>query len=373
MKRSWSLWVTLTLLSLFASTAFAREPDFEGQPFVGRTKLAGTWKLSTEAPTPAEASRADLDTWSDVAVPGKWEGASFDDYRGLVWYGIDVRATPPSEWPTDGKLAVILPPFLHAYEAYAGTRRIGTSGQVGPPVESAPIVHEVFHPVPTDFDERGMVRLLVRANASRYPGTYSGAHIEAIALGTAGELRMIQDYVHRDTATRPGQLAGWSLSMAFIALAILHLILLVLLPERKEYLWYAVALLASGAGGIIEALEKGAVWPHDPTQQLVRLSLITIQGVAGALLVCGLFDVRGWMARAATIAPLLLGGWLALRLVFEAALASYREGALAIAAAKFEAVLTKFDDGASRLLMDDCKDHEEAPADWQGVTVLRSK
>jgi class 3 adenylate cyclase len=268
----------------------------EGDALRSVVSLAGTWSITTSDLTPAEAAASDLRGWGSVAVPGTWSGTPYEG-SPLAWYGIDFR-TEARDGSFSGA-AIALPPFLYAYEVFAGGLSLGASGQAGPTLEWGPFRHTAF-PVPeTAWGVDGVLRVRVRVttwSGAVRGGTNDVADAQAIAIGPASEIARLVDLGHlRARMRRP---LGGGTHFLMLGIAIVFLALFALTPTHREYAYFSAYLVLSTAAALrSEAATLGDLArPLPPI--LESAVLASLSGVAALLMLGRLFGLESWYFRA---------------------------------------------------------------------------
>ncbi|MBW2458007.1 MAG: hypothetical protein JRI68_26110 [Deltaproteobacteria bacterium] len=187
-----------------------------------------------------------------------------EGHRGLAWYGLDIELEP-RERPADPALALLLPPFLVAYEVYLNGQLIGASGQLEP-LHRGPNRHQSF-PVPAELSAERQLRLRVRVRAEMFDGTFSASHAAGIALGTPDRIASLEDLVASQISGLPilrfGRVAGG----IYFGIGLLMVLIFLLDRRRPAYGWYALALFATVVAEVLEAMDfTGAGWYGEPQQ-----------------------------------------------------------------------------------------------------------
>jgi len=288
------------VLVAVAVVGSARATPAFGDPFRGVVNLAGTWAITTGDLTPGEATAADLSRWGSVAVPGKWTGTPAGaSYAAApaAWIGIDVHA--PNGTAID-RTAVALPPFLYAYEAFAGGERLGGSGVLAPSLDWGPFRHTVFAVPRGAWGADGVLRLRVHVQSWRGAfgnGTHSAADARAIAIGPEEDVARLVELSHaRLQSERP--LGGGTHYLMF-GIALVFLALFALTPALRENAYFSAYLVLSSMAAMrAEAASLGNA-DHPLAPILESVVLACLSGIAALLMLDHLFVLRSRFYRTA--------------------------------------------------------------------------
>jgi hypothetical protein len=88
--------------------------------------LIGTWKFKTGDSLTWKNSDYDDSDWTNIIVPGYWEGQGFPDYDGFAWYRRTVFVPKKLK---DEKLILMLGKVDDFDEVYINGKLIGSTGQ----------------------------------------------------------------------------------------------------------------------------------------------------------------------------------------------------------------------------------------------------
>ncbi|MBW2526373.1 MAG: adenylate/guanylate cyclase domain-containing protein [Deltaproteobacteria bacterium] len=291
----------LLILALMLLAGFQAEADpLTGDPYAAPLPLAGTWRAVPGDLTPAHADAADLASWHPVEVPGKWAGTELEKHRGLAWYGLDVKLEP-CEPVADAGLALLLPPFLLAYEVYVNGQLIGASGRIEP-VLRGPNRHRIFV-LPPELSTASSLRLRVRVHALGFVGTFSAARPEGVALGPLDAIAEREELVAERIAELPNLRITRTTRAVYFGISLLTLLIFLFDRRRQEFGWFALTLLSGIAADFLaEQHVLGADW-HGPTAMAVQTGMGALTMSAYFKLLTVLLDLSGKRVTAAILVP----------------------------------------------------------------------
>ncbi len=196
--------------------------------------LAGTWRQRLG--DDSTWARPDLDDtdWTPLRVPAGWSSGKAGGHTPFAWYR--VVAQLPSRAPG---LGVTLGSVDSAYELFAGGRLIGRVGSFPPAGQPAYDRHATFA-IPVDsIAPDGRLVLALRVWKSQDTSA---------AWGVPGEgpfyVGPVDALARRELQSEIPELVLCSL---FAFAGLYHLILFRRRPELREYLWFGVLALVTGA------------------------------------------------------------------------------------------------------------------------------
>ena len=284
------LWAAWWALFLTCVPRYSAAAPIDADPLRRVTSLATSWSITTDDLTPLGATNADLSRWNTVPVPGTWSGTSSEG-APVAWYGIDVHA-PPREGSYGGA-ALALPPFLYAYDVFAGGLSLGASGVTGPRLEWGPFRHSVFQIPAAAWTSEGVLRVRLRVaswSGAVRGGTNSVADAQAVAIGPADEIAGLVEL--SQARARLGRPLGGGAHYVMLGIALVFLALFALAPALKEYAYFAAYLiLSSSAATLSDTATLGDA--HPLSAVLPSAALACLSGVAALLMLRRLLDLHG--------------------------------------------------------------------------------
>jgi hypothetical protein len=186
-------------------------------------------------------ARADFDDsqWMTVDVSSDSPHETLHGAQpSVVWYRLHVKVSP-----TDRDFAVEEWNLSHAFEIYANGKPLLKTGSFSPYVPytySARLIGRI----PDEEVASGSVVLAVRVYLSKsdWSGPFPGLYYSNIVLGQEHELRQSVWLM-----LVGGNAARWMNSLFGLGLGLVALTLFFAQPERREYLWIFLAMLATTA------------------------------------------------------------------------------------------------------------------------------
>jgi hypothetical protein len=315
--------VRLALVLLCALPAAAQWID--ATKFHTTADLAGRWRFHTGDDEAWADPDFDDSAWTLVKVPGALGGQGFSGF-GYGWYRVRVRIQAPAEG-----LALIINRMgssgitsfaRDSWEAFANGCKIGGWGPMGSDGPARPWVEAVKIPPACLAKHANLtlaIRLWRRPPAGNFPAGILGGIVAGPVLLTTparvrSELRAILDgVIVRD-------LPRYFVYLFSVLMAVFGLRLFWLQRARREFLWFALFLLAGSSRTLFTISELA--WRPGSTPVWVVVSFLsqTAAAVASIELAAALYGIGlpRW-------ARWLEGGFLALCLM--AALGGLPEGA----------------------------------------------
>jgi phosphoserine phosphatase RsbU/P len=278
----------LTALAIFALACATYLP---AQAFdLGRDRkplvsLDGEWRFHPgDSPLASSSSTApnvpagflwaqtsyDDSAWPLLASDRPWSEQNYKDMSGYGWYRFTVHI-PQREDPT----SLMLAPIVTSYEVYVDGKLVGTSGQMPTVIPNTRFSHQVF-PLTTGVNTERDVQVAIRVWHSPIwagyvgGGTFFGGNV-------AGDQSFVAvEELHEQLAhnSRFVDYYSYSIAAALIGLAILCLFSF--RPAEREYLWFAVMLLAQSADSALNVAKEIYAFPPTPFFDLIDGALAAL-------------------------------------------------------------------------------------------------
>ncbi|MDE3149201.1 MAG: hypothetical protein KGL37_06990, partial [Acidobacteriota bacterium] len=205
------------------------------------TSLDGLWRFHT-GDDPAWADpKFDDSQWPLLRSDESWTKQGYRDYGGYAWYRFRV------EVPGDGRQLDLLLTEIHdGYQVFTNGKLIGGEGSIEPtrnPVIA--FLPEVYR-LPLSSPGPQLIQIAIRV----WHGTglgYGGGMLQP--GNVAGAPAILARELSRDQDERTAEVVnpyGYGLLASLVGLT--TLVLFFSRPDDREYLWFSVLLLASGAG-----------------------------------------------------------------------------------------------------------------------------
>ncbi|HTW46020.1 MAG TPA: SpoIIE family protein phosphatase [Acidobacteriaceae bacterium] len=204
--------------------------------------LDGLWRFHT-GDNPAWASPTFNDShWPLIRSDEGWSNQGYPGYSGYAWYRFKLQV-PDGNKP----LSLLLMDILTSYRVYADGKLIGGLGYMPPhhlSAEGAPEVYDLPH-----ANEPGLRTILIAIRVWHDPVWASYVPGGSVSPGSvAGDSTLIHERLDLINLFDPNRLANlYTYSILAALFGLLVLVLFFLRPADREYLWFAVVLLASAA------------------------------------------------------------------------------------------------------------------------------
>ena len=195
-------------------------------------------------------------SWADQGYPGM---------SGYGWYRFTV-AVPAGQRPT----SLLLAPILTSYEVYADGRRVGGIGEMPPAtLPSSRISYELYPLTAGGSSAARSVQVAIRVwHAPLWASYVGGGPFRAGHLAGDPALLGVEQEHHQ--LSRNIQFVdgySYSITAALVGFAILGLFFI--RPTEREYLWFALMLLAQAADIALGIGHGIYAWPSLPINDLL--------------------------------------------------------------------------------------------------------
>jgi hypothetical protein len=269
-------WFAALALTACASqlTAQSFDLDRDREPVVS---LDGLWRFHPgDSPTvPGSQPRGettelwaqpafDDSGWSLLRSDKSWSDQGYPDMSGYGWYRFIVHV-PAGPEPK----SLMLAPIFTAFDVYVDGRLEGRSGEMPPHVipnyrmqpRVVPLTHEGS---PESRDVLVAIRVWHSPVWSNYVGggPYRGGHL-------AGDSKILEIEQAHQAVTRNSHFVdyySYSIASGVIGLAILCLF--IIRPKEREYLWFALMLLAQSLDSALYVSKEIYAFPPVPIYDL---------------------------------------------------------------------------------------------------------
>lgn len=258
----------LHLGMLCAGALHAQTFDFarDRQPVIS---LDGLWRFHPgDSPivngAPLWASPAyDDSSWTTLRSDRSWSDQGYPTLGGYAWYRFQV-VIPAGQEPT----GILLAPMLTSYRVYVDGRDEGGLGKIPSAIPSAIIRYKEYPLTQAASSAPGTIQVAIRVWHSPIWAAYVGggpfdpdnlAGDPGVLAAEARHHETARNIHYVDTYT-------WSILSALIGLTVLGLFWM--RPAEREYLWFAVLLLAMAADNALFIAEQAFFWPSQPVNDL---------------------------------------------------------------------------------------------------------
>jgi len=269
----WLAVVTLTACaSLLAGQSFDLDRDRE--PVVS---LDGLWRFhagdspvlpgtglnSAGSEIWAQPGFDDTD-WPLLRSDKPWSDQGYADMSGYGWYRFTIHLPPGAE-----PKSLMLAPIITSFEVFVDGRLVGRSGDMPPHViPNTRISPQVFELTRTGSSTSREVQVAIRVWHSPMWANYvGGGPLRGGHL--AGDSRILNVERKHQAVTRDSHFIdyySYSIASGIIGLAILCLFFI--RPKEREYLWFALMLLAQSIDSALYVSKEIYAFPPVPVYDL---------------------------------------------------------------------------------------------------------
>jgi hypothetical protein len=244
--------------------------------------LDGPWRfhpgdspLATGSQTPLWAAAGfDDSAWPLLDSGKSWDTQGYPAMSGYGWYRFTV-AVPAGAKPT----SLLLAPIVTAFEVYVDGKRVGGSGEMPPTlVPSTNISYHLYPLTAAGSPSARTLQVAIRVWHSPIWASYVGGgpfrpgHLAGDPKLLAGE--QLHQQLARNTLFVDSY--AYSIAAGLVGFAILCLFLI--RRAEREYLWFALMLIAQAADNALTVGWQIYSWPPQAVYDLLdgTLSAITI-------------------------------------------------------------------------------------------------
>jgi sigma-B regulation protein RsbU (phosphoserine phosphatase) len=243
--------------------------------------LDGPWRFhpGDSPPDPADTQKPlwaepgfEDSAWPLLQSDRSWSVQGYPGMAGYAWYRFTVRI-PAASQPT----SLLLAPILTSFQVFVDSKLVGQSGQMPPTiVPNARISHQVFPLTQSASSSARTVQVAIRVWHSPMwagyvgGGTYLGGNL-------AGDRTFVVKEKSLEQVERNALFVdyyAYSIAAGLIGLAILCLFLI--RKAEREYLWFAVMLLAQAADSALNVSKEIYAFPPIPVFDLFDGSLAAL-------------------------------------------------------------------------------------------------
>ena len=238
--------VVLLLLTVFSRTvAFAQNFSLiSGRDRV--VSLNGLWRFHTgDDPTWANPDFDDSQ-WPLIRSDRSWTEQGYPAFTGFAWYRFKV------EVPDDGKpVGLLVDETVNGYKVFANGRLLGSGGSAEPTWDPVFESYPTVYPIPLGAKGPQTIVIALRVWSYRPIASWLGAGpiVGGCRFGDPNPLAYQATLIMSDRTTNFVNEYAFALFAALVGFAVLSLFSY--RPADKEYLWFAVLLLAECADGVV--------------------------------------------------------------------------------------------------------------------------
>jgi len=279
--------------------------------------LDGLWRFHPgDSPTGPGANTPlwaapglDDSAWPLLRGDRSWSTQGYRGMSGYGWYRFTVKV-PPGDKPT----SLLLAPIMTSFEIYVDGERVGGSGQMPPTLIPSTVIR--FHLFPLTESGSGSARTVqvaIRVWHSPIWSSYVGGGpflFNHLGSQLAGDPELLAtEQQHRQIARniRYVDAYSYSITAALVGFAIFCLFLI--RHAEREYLWFALILLAQAADNALTVGQEIYALLPVPVFDLLDGFFAAVTIIAALCFFSRILKARaGWISSAclalATISPL---------------------------------------------------------------------
>ncbi|MDR3774535.1 MAG: SpoIIE family protein phosphatase [Terracidiphilus sp.] len=235
--------------------------------------LDGPWRFHP-GDSPADPAAPSSFLWSQPAFDDSawpllqsnrsWSTQGYADMSGYAWYRFTVQL-PPGDQPT----SLLLAPIVTSFQVFVDGRLAGSSGPMPPTiVPNTRISHQVFPLTQAGSASHRTVQVAIRVWHSPIWAGYMGGGPYADGNLAGSQSLVNLEKTHRQLArdVRFIDYYAYSIAAGLVGLAIFCLFLI--RHAEREYLWFALMLLAQAADSALNVSKEIYAFPPVPVFDL---------------------------------------------------------------------------------------------------------
>lgn len=244
--------------------------DRDRQPLVS---LDGNWRFhpGDSPPEPASSntflwaqSTFDDSAWPLLKSDHPWSDQGYPNLSGYAWYRFTLRI-PAASQPT----SLLLAPILTSFQVFVDGKLVGQSGQMPPTiVPNARLSPQVFPLTQSTSTTSQTIQVAIRVwHSPMWAGYVGGGTYQAGNL--AGDRLTIENQKSLEQVARNVRFVdyyAYSIAAGLVGLAIFCLFLI--RHAEREYLWFALMLLAQAADSALNVSKEIYAFPPIPVFDL---------------------------------------------------------------------------------------------------------
>ena len=216
--------------------------------------------------------------FDDSSWPLLLSGRSFSDqgYSGLsgyAWYRFTI-AIPASDRPT----SLLLAPIFTSYRVYADGKLVGGSGKIPATLPNTKISYHMFPLTTAGSKDARTVQVAIQVWHSPIWASYvGGGPFPPLVDHLAGDPKLLVKEQHHHQLSRNVEYVddyAYTIAATVIGLAILCLFFIH--PGEREYLWFALMLLAQAADIGLYVVKQIFSWPPETINDFADGVLVAV-------------------------------------------------------------------------------------------------
>ncbi len=260
------------VLAFCAGSLAAQSFDFahDRQPVIS---LDGLWRfhpgdspIVNGAPLWASPSLDDS-SWSLLRSDRSWADQGYRGLGGFAWYRFKI-VIPAGQEPTD----ILLAPMLTSYRVFVDGRDEGGLGKMPSAIPSFFLRYVKYHLTTAVSPATRTIQVAIRVWHSPIWAAYvgGGPFYGSHGGNLAGDPALLAVEMRHHEIERNAPFVdyySWSILSGLVGLVILGLFFMQ--PAEREYLWFAILLLAQAADDALLIAQQAFFWPPIPVNDLI--------------------------------------------------------------------------------------------------------
>ena len=248
--------------------------------------------------------------WPLLDNAKSWSAQGYPGMSGYGWYRFTVEV-PAGQKPT----SLLLSPIVTSFVVYVDGKRIGGSGQMPPPkvIPSTEVRYHLFPLTLSGSNSARTVQVAIRVWHSPIWASYvgGGPFVDPLLGGhLAGDPELLSvEQQRRQTARNIRYVDAYSYSITAGLVGFAIFCIFLIRHAEREYLWFALILLAQTADNALTVGQQIYSWPPVPLYDLSDGICAAITLIAALCFFSRILKARaGWISSAclalATVSPL---------------------------------------------------------------------
>jgi hypothetical protein len=235
----------------------------------------------------------DDSTWPLLQSNQPWSGQGYAEMSGFGWYRFTI--TIPQRKATSSQLAIQLGPILTTYQIYIDGKLAGGFGKMPPNLTPhAGWNHHGFPipPAPLPINGPRIIHIAIRVWHSPIWASYIGGGPQ-VGGHLVGEASLIAtETLHHDRSRRLLFVDLYSYTIAALIIGLTIFGLYLFRPSEREYLWFAILILAKAIDAALNITKEIYAFPSIPIFDLLDSAMIAIAQAALLLFLTRVLHMR---------------------------------------------------------------------------------
>jgi len=258
--------------------------------------LDGPWRFHPGDSPAAQGAQApawaaptfDDSAWALLNGGESWSYQGYPAMSGYGWYRFAIRI-PAGEKPT----SLLLAPIVTSFEVYVDGNLVGGSGQMPPTlIPSTEFSYHIFPLVQTGSSSARTVQVAIRVWHSPIWASYMGGGPFSRGNLAGAPALLAAERQHHQLARNVLFVDSYAYSIAAALIGFVILCLFLIRPAEREYLWFAVILLAQAADNALTVGQQIYSWPPVPIFDLLDGLLAAVNIFAAFCFFSKVLEIR---------------------------------------------------------------------------------